>query len=71
MKDGSFITGIFIVFIVAILSLFIYDIIMEKHNLERLIIKQQQVIETQHHSIKQMEILMMLETKKKNQPFYN
>lgn len=72
MKDGSIITAIFIVFIVAILSLFIYDNIIEKHNLERMIIKQQHVIETQHQAIRQMELLMMLEAEKKNnKSFFN
>ena len=72
MKDGSIITVIFIVFIVAILSLFIYDNIIEKHNLERMIMKQQHVIETQHQAIRQMELLMMLEAEKKNnKSFFN
>lgn len=71
MKDGSIITGIFIIFIVAILSLFIYDIIIEKHNLERMILKQQHVIETQHQAIRQMDMLRAIESEQQKRLFFN
>lgn len=61
MKDGSFITGLFIVFIVAILAMFIYDTIMMKHKLEDVVIKQQQTIESQSRAIRQMELLMLMQ----------
>ena len=60
MKDGSFITCMFIVFMVAVASMTIYDIIMSKQRLEELVIEQQQTIEQQDLAIEQLQLLIRI-----------
>ena len=60
MQDGTFITRVFIVGIIIMLIYVGVDMMKHKRNLETLIIDQQDVIQEQDLTIKQMQRVNML-----------
>tara|TARA_A100001011_G_C13899187_1_gene670345 strand:+ start:431 stop:652 length:222 start_codon:yes stop_codon:yes gene_type:complete len=62
MKDGSFVTMLFVGAIIIMLLLFFNRTIQENDRMRELIVDQQQVIETQNEAIKQMRLLTIMQS---------
>lgn len=61
MKDGSYITKLFVGAIIIMLAVFFNRTIQENDRMKDIIVDQQQVIETQNEAIKQMRLLTIMQ----------
>lgn len=61
MKDGSYVTKLFVGAIIIMLAVFFNRTIQENNRMRELIIDQQQVIETQNEAIQQMRFLTIMQ----------
>ena len=61
MKDGSYITKLFVGAIIIMLAVFFNRTIQENDKMREIIVNQQQVIETQNEAIKQMRLLTIMQ----------
>ena len=61
MKDGSYITNLFVGAIIIMLAVFFNRTIQENDKMREIIVNQQQVIETQNEAIKQMRLLTIMQ----------
>lgn len=62
MKDGSFVTMLFVGAIIIMLLVFFNRTLQENDRMRELIVDQQQVIETQSEAIKQMRLLTIMQS---------
>lgn len=61
MKDGSYITKLFVGAIIIMLAVFFNRTIQENNRMREIIVDQQEVIETQNEAIQQMRFLTIMQ----------